>query len=374
MKRFVCSPRQEWQAIVEAQGLVFHTANDLPYWDESAFYAFKSDEVDEIERASYALNDMCLDAVEHVIANARFEEFEIPDEYQPFVVESWERDEHTIYGRFDLAVAEGLPPRLLEYNADTPTALIEAAVIQWHWFNDIHPQADQFNSIHERLIESWRSVGAHSEQPVYFAFPAESDEDFMTVTYLRETAMQAGLATESIVMHEIGWNSASGEFRDLAERPMRTVFKLYPWEWMIREPFGPMLLKAKVTWLEAPWKMLLSNKAILPVLWELYPESPYLLPASFAPLEGRHVRKPRLSREGANVALFDNDQLVTETPGDYDGPCVYQSDAALPTFDGLTPVVGSWIVNGYSCGVGIRESNGPVTQNTSRFVPHVILE
>ena len=73
---------------------------------------------------------------------------------------------------------------------------------------------------------------------------------------------------------------------------------------MIREQFSPFLLETLVHWLEAPWKMILSNKAILPILHELFPDSPYLLPASFQPIQGPHIRKPILSREGANVAMI----------------------------------------------------------------------
>ena len=51
------------------------------------------------------------------------------------------------------------PPRLLEYNADTPTALLEASVAQWFWLQDCFPTADQFNSIHERLIDALMKYG-----------------------------------------------------------------------------------------------------------------------------------------------------------------------------------------------------------------------
>ena len=39
------------------------------------------------------------------------------------------------------------PPKATRYNADTPTALYEAAVVQWYWLKDVKPEADQFNSI-----------------------------------------------------------------------------------------------------------------------------------------------------------------------------------------------------------------------------------
>jgi glutathionylspermidine synthase len=205
---------------------------------------------------------------------------------------------------------------------------------------------------------------------MYFASVAEHLEDYMTVNYLRDTAHQAGLATEFIPIEQIGWNGQF--FTDLGERPIRQIFKLYPWEWLVREEFGPHLLDGDVRWLEAPWKMLLSNKAILPVLYELFPDSPYLLEASYEPFDGSYVRKPILAREGANLRIVENGRTVLETDGQYEGPYVYQRLYPLRSFDGNHPVVGSWLVNGYACGIGIREDHSPVTKNTSRFVPHVI--
>jgi glutathionylspermidine synthase len=287
------------------------------------------------------------------------------------VAESWGRDEFTVYGRFDLAYDGRNPPRMLEYNADTPTALLEAAVIQWFWLKDVYPQADQFNSIHERLIEAWKMWKRVGVERLHFTSLAGNIEDYMTVNYLRDTAMQAGYDTHYLEVESIGWNPASGGFVDEQDRPLRQVFKLYPWEWMLREQFGPNLKTAITRWLEPPWKMILSNKAILPILYGLFPESPYLLEASFEPLDGACVRKPLYSREGANVALMENGRLLMETEGDYEAPFVYQRRYPLPQFDGNYPVIGSWMVNGYACGMGIREDASPVTQNTSRFVPHL---
>jgi glutathionylspermidine synthase len=117
--------------------------------------------------------------------------------------------------------------------------------------------------------------------------------------------------------------------------------------------------------------MLLSNKAILALLWEMFPQSPYLLPASRDPLEGDYVRKPMLAREGANVQTVAGGRVVSETEGIYPGPWVYQKLHPIPQFDGNYAILGSWMVNGYACGIGIREDPTPVTRGTSRFVPHV---
>src|SRR5580658_4875082 len=145
----------------------------------------------------------------------------------------------------------------------------------------------------------------------------DNGEDWTTAMYLEDTAQQAGLASSLFAVEEIGWNGA--QFVGPDDRPLTTAFKLYPWEWMVQEEFGKHLAVADTVWLEPPWKMLLSNKGILPVLWELYPNHPYLLASSFErPFGGDWVRKPLLGREGANVTLHQAEREI-ETGGDY-GP------------------------------------------------------
>jgi glutathionylspermidine synthase len=377
MQRRSCEPRHDWQAIVESQGFHFHTLDEhgtrIPYWDESAYYSFTSREIDLLEQASYALNGSCLKAVQRVIDDDLFDAFQIPPVFRDYIRASWEKYEHTVYGRFDFCFDGTGQPKLLEYNADTPTALLEAAVVQWYWFKDRFPTRDQFNSIHERLIEIWSILKNETKDLWYFTSLRDHLEDYMTVNYLRDTAIQAGLDTEYIAIEEIGWNSRLQAFVDMAERPMRHIFKLYPWEWMLKERFGPNLLRTRTLWLEAPWKMLLSNKAILPVLYEMFPDSPYLLKASWEPFGTMYVRKPILGREGANILIMRDGQVIAETGGIYsDNPRIYQELGSVPHFDGNYPIIGSWMVNGYACGIGIREDTNLITQNTSRFVPHII--
>src|SRR5262249_54196978 len=195
MERIAISPRPDWQQKVESVGMHYHTIDDQPYWDESAYYRFSAAEVDELEKATYALDKMCLEAVGHVIENRKFETFSIPEAFHDFVIDSWETEERTIYGRFDLAYDGQGAPKLLEYNADTPTALLEAAVVQWFWMKDCFPDGDQFNSIHEKLIEAWKGLAKENPGRVTFVSLKGNVEDFMTVNYLRDTAMQAGLVT-----------------------------------------------------------------------------------------------------------------------------------------------------------------------------------
>jgi glutathionylspermidine synthase len=372
MQRIAATPRPDWQRLVESKGMHFHTFDDGPYWNEAAYYSFTSAEIDQLEAATFALDKMALQAVQHVIDQKCFGLFHIPPAFVDYVIRSWDEDEHSIYARFDLAYDGRSPPKLLEYNADTPTALLEAAVVQWFWLKDTHPEADQFNTIHERLLEVWEILRKKLEGEVFFTSLRGNVEDYMTVNYLRDVAIQAGFDTAYIAVEDIGQSPRLRTYVDLHERPLRTVFKLYPWEWLLSDQFGRNLPFAGTRWFEPPWKMLLSNKAILPVLWELFPDSPYLLRTEFEPFDSSYVRKPITGREGANIAVVENGQTVLETKGPYgELPSVYQQWNPLPEFAGRHPVIGSWLVNGYACGIGIREDAGRITQNTSQFVPHL---
>ena len=372
MQRHVCQPRPDWRAKVESVGLTYHSHDDAPYWDESACYEFTRAEVEELERAGNELHRLCIQAAEAVIENAWWPRLGIPASAGPAVLSSWERDDFSLYGRFDLAYDGSTPPKLLEYNADTPTALVEAAVAQWFWLQDTRADADQFNSIHERLIETWKRFGLGRGR-VYFAGVKDHAEDGGTLDYLRDTCEQAGGKTKSVFIEDIGWEAKQNCFVDLDSERIGRCFKLYPWEWLWHEEFGVHLARESIQFIEPTWKMLLSNKGLLPILWEMFPDHPNLLPAyeSAAPLGGRYVRKPKLSREGSNVALVEGGVVVEETAGDYgEEGHVYQALAQLPDFGGHHPVCGVWVVDHEAAGLGIREDTRRITGNLSRVVPH----
>jgi glutathionylspermidine synthase len=375
MHRIRIDPRPSWQKRVEEHGLMFHTIKGEPYWDETAAYQLSSFEVDQLELAANTLHEMCLDLVQEVIDERMFGLFLIPNEFEEMVARSWRDDEPSLYGRFDLAYDGVGPPKLLEYNADTPTALLEASIVQWQWLKDIDERGDQFNSIHEHLIDAWKALHERDSGPIHFAAMEGIPEDFITVEYLRDTCIQAGFDTTYLDVEQIGWDRAQRAFVDRAGRSIHRLFKLYPWEWIIREDFGKNVLESSTRWIEPAWKMVLSCKSILPLLYERHPDSPYLLPASFEPIEGNYVRKPVHAREGANITVVINGQTRIATDGVYtDGPSVYQALGPMKAHDGRYPVFGTWVVNGAACGLGIREDDTLVTQNTSRFVPHQMVD
>jgi glutathionylspermidine synthase len=372
MRREERVPRVDWPAKVEALGFDFHTIEGAVYWDERACYRFSAAEIDKLEAATGELQERCIEAVTRVIERREYERFRIPESFHTLIERSWNDDEPSVYGRFDLAWDGTGEPKMLEYNADTPTALLEASVVQWYWLKDCFPGADQFNSIHEKLIARWKQMraGLPADGRVYFTCDAESAEDRGTVDYLRDTATQAELDARPIDIADIGWDGK--RFVDLEEQAIAALFKLYPWEWLVREQFGPDLLLPGMRVIEPAWKMLLSNKAILPVMWEMFPDHPNLLAASFEP--GRFatdfVKKPIYSREGANVSITAGGRTL-EAPGDYgEEGFIWQAYHALPAFDGNYTVIGSWIVGEEPAGIGIREDDTPITRDTSRFVPH----
>jgi len=390
MQRHNLIPRTNWQNTVEQQGLTFHTPESLPagsrpYWDESACYEFTSAEIDTLEAAGNQLQEMCLAAAQHVIDNQRYAELEIRAEAIPMIEWAWNEEPPALYGRFDILWNGEGPPKLLEYNADTPTSLLEASVIQWYWLKDIHPHADQFNSLHEKLIAKWKDIDSYLQKPVYFASTAYP-EDLLTVAYLRDTAEQAGIRTRQLLMEEIGWNEPRQCFVDTApiENPLKSIFKLYPWETMLDESFATQALQTyqDMRWIEPIWKMLLSNKGILPILWELYPNHELLLEAHFVTGQSNWqpdpgwIRKPMHSREGSNITLTGLDGQRIATDGPYTdrlqidqrlGPPTNFPDAAGAR---RWPVLGLWMIDQECSGMGIREDAGPVTGNLSSFVPH----
>ncbi len=367
-----------WESRLEAIGYGYHSLDGVPYWVDDYYYEISSKQADLIYKASNELWTMCLDAVEYIIKNKQYQHFSIPSFMIPHIEQSWENDEPSIYGRFDFAYdPETNALKMLEFNADTPTSLFETGIVQWHWKQHYFPQiTDQFNSIHEQLISSWQAIKPHLKGNIlHFSCSKETLEDLTNVEYLRDTAVQAGIATKLIYIDDIGWTGSN--FVDLEGESINSIFKLYPWEWMVGEEFARNIVQdvQQAQWIEPSWKMLLSNKAILPILWELFPNHPYLLASYFQkPAYLEHfVKKPLLSREGANIEMYYDREMIYATEGEYGAEgYIYQELASLHRAETGFMIIGSWMIGQESCGISFRESDMPITTDKSRFIPHII--
>lgn len=470
--------RPGWQLVNHQAGLTYNDT-ELPdgttksYWTEGAFYDFTMDEIAELEEATKALHRMVQDAVDWIVARCPRRDravrsraylssvcnvatcfmirLGIPEFAHEQIIRTWfDGDAETwthadkdldgrypqqtadfsphIYGRFDLWYAgAGSTPRLLEFNGQTPTSLIESSPVQWLWMEQTnqtrHPER-QFNAIHELLVGwgpdpgmgdpgyegAWRRNIAKLRQArpwlpekpkIFFAYETSetSGEDRMNTAYLQETAAQAGFPTELIAMSQIGHDMATDrivfkrfpEDPDYLAEPIDVIFMLYPWEWLWHEEAAKPIFrdmarpdKRGTVWIEPPYTAVWTNKGILPVLWKLFgdrPEGRYLLPAYFAderPADmTAYACKPIWGREGNNVLLVRDGEVIA---GDHRGPYgregfIYQQLCELPGFDApqgrMHPVIGSWLIDGDPAGIGIREG-GLVTDDQTNFIPHTI--
>lgn len=383
MKKVACDERPGWRSYAESVGFEFHTFDGEPYWDETGYYQFNLRQIEQdLEEPTEELHQMALSLVEDAVRDEeKLKQLAIPEQFWDFVANSWRNKAPSLYGRLDLVYDGTGPAKLLELNYDTPTSLFETGFFQWVWLEDqvmrgkVPQGADQFNSLQDQLEAAFANLPLAN--PLYFASVANSIEDKGTVMYLMDIARQAGVDSRFIELEQLG--EASGQLVDLEGYAIGGLFKLYPWEFMLQEDFASVILSSQTQWLEPGWKMLLSNKGILPLLWQKYRGHPNLLESHFEQpgqsFGAGWVRKPLFSREGANVELMlPNGEKVTE-PGPYaDSPFIRQKLQPLPKFGDSYTMIGSWVVGNSAAGIGIREDNSLITKDSSRFLPHIILD
>lgn len=389
MLRRDIAPRKHWQSLAQEYGFHFHTIKGEPYWDESAYYQFTLEQIErDIEDPTQELHEMCLHVVDEVVQSPQLlTDFCIPQAFHEAVCDAWQQRQPSLYSRLDLVYDGTGPAKLLENNADTPTSLYESGFWQWLWLEQcvdngqLPRAADQFNSLQEKLIMRFRDIAnLHQQKEMYFSCCQDSDEDRGTVQYLQDCAAQAGLDTPFIYIDDIGITETQ-RFVDLNDMPINSAFKLYPWEFMLKEEFGEIAAYSATQWVEPLWKCVLSNKALMPLLWSRFTHHPNLLPSylhkdlKYVDKSGKWVKKPIFSREGANIMIIDNNEVIAQTGGQYgDEGVIFQQFHALPKFGNHYTLIGSWLVNDMPAGISIREDNSLITQDSSRFVPHIILE
>lgn len=374
MQRLPQVERPDWRQKMESLGFGFHSIDGV-YWKEHVAYRFTAQQIDAFDDAVTELHAMCLDFVDDFVRAGDWDSLALPPHAISCIERSWLRRDPGLLGRFDFSWDGVGAPKLLEYNADTPTSLMESSLAQWSWKVDVQPTADQFNSLHEKLVSRWAWLRERSaEGVVHFAGHYEQEEDAVHLDYLLDTAIQGGWRADWMAIKDVGWDGLS--FVDGQGAPIRHLFKLYPWEWIWRDGFSLQAASDQTQWIEPPWKLLLSNKSLLVHLWNRHPGHPLLLPAAFSrddlPPGGAYARKPMFSREGGGTSLHDAQDRVLDVEQVFEEPgkWVYQAIAWLPRFEDYWTVVGGWVVGDDACGLCIREDASAITKNTSHFVPH----
>ncbi len=384
MKKISLVERPQWQHIVESEGFGFHTIDGERYWDERGYYQFSEAQISrDLEAPTREVHELCLDMVERVVASeALLTRLAIPPAFFDLVRDSWRQGHPHLYGRFDFIYDGHGPAKCIEANYDTPTSLLEAGSVQLLWLESLiasgalPAHASQFNTIAEDLVQAFSAFPAGA--PFHFSAMSGSQEDRGTTDFLRRMAAHAGIDARHIDIEDIGLQG--GRFVDLDGHWIQRLFKLHAWEHIFHEPFGKAVPGCDTQFVEPAWKSIISNKGILTLLWEQHQGHPNLLPA-FVDREPQRavpagwVRKPYFSREGANIELRTRDGEFLAEDGPYtDAPYILQEFVPLPRFGDSYTLVGSWVIGDVASGIGIREDDSLITKDTSRFLPHVVLD
>ena len=380
-------------AKLEELGFTWHTDSDGTKYVSDELVQLTQEEAEAYYEAANSIYDMYVEAAEYVIDNKLFFELGIPFNLIEMIKKSWENDVHWhIYGRFDLAGGiDGKEIKLIEFNADTPTALFETALLQWAILkhNDMDEEK-QFNNVYEaisnnfkRLITLFDDTDKFNELydgwKILFSSIEGNDEEEATTKLLQQMANDAGFVTGFEFLENVHFDD-NGIY-DADENAYEYWFKLYPWEDMATdEPeltttLTHIIQNQKAIVLNPAYTLLFQSKGMMAILHELFPDSPYLLKTSFEPLEGiKQVQKPVFGREGANTKIIETDGIInTETDGPYDNyKKVYQEFVEFPQdVHGAKYQAGVFFAY-EACGVGFRKG-GNILDNMSKFVGHVLI-
>ncbi len=366
MERILITPREHWKSEVESLGFSFHSLKNEIYWDESCCYRFDLSEIKIIENATNEIETMCLALIDNIITHQRYHELNIPEYAWPVIETSWKNWDKTKIGRLDLGYNGIDPPKLLEYNGDTPVCLLEGSLVQKQWLDQVWPNCQQFNSIQARLVENWPS---NNISQIHVAGRTEYSEILDNMNYLAKTMELKGIKTKLVHIDQIGWNGVN--LVDDKREVINNLYKYFPWEWMSEE-FYNRALQTRINIMEPAWKMMLSNKGMMVLLWEMFPEHPNLLPSYFdyKKLQGEFVKKPLSGRGGVKITIHNSDNVNAVFDESDHRIYMYQQILKPANFENNFPVIGSWIINGQASGIGMREDITPISNWDSRFVPH----
>jgi len=379
------------EAYLEELGFVWHTDSDNTSYIADELVVVSEDEAEAYAKAANELYDMFVEAGEYIVENNLFHEVGIPFNLVDLVKLSWESDIHWhLYGRFDLAGGvDGAPIKLLEFNADTPTALFESAIIQWAILKQNGLEEErQFNFIYEALLENFKRVVTLKEsveefEELYegwkflFSSIKGNAEEENTVKLLQHIATEAGFETEFGFIDEVEFDDSGIYFN---EEKFELWFKLIPWEDIaIEESDLAMLLTDIIKNQEAiifnpAYTLMFQSKAILKILWDLYPNHPLLLETSYEPLDGKkQVEKPIYGREGESVKILEADgKLIAGQIGNYDNhKMVYQEYVELPKDEKGNSYQAGVFYAYEACGLGFRRGE-LILNNMSKFVGHIV--
>ena len=368
--------------------------------DERKYFCITESAIAELKRATTELHTLFLAATDHVLKNdALFEKFNIPRVIWPRIRESWNnRRNESITGRFDFALSErGL--KVYEYNCDSASCHMETGKIQgiWGQYYDCVDGYDAGRALSERLSLAWKR--AHVDDVIHIMHDRDLEETYHAL-YMKEIIESAGIPTRVLRGTKgLSWGP-EGDVLDPDGTPIRWVWKTWSWETaldQIREEcedeekadiahltdvkrdrpprLVDVLLRKEVMVYEPLWTLIPSNKAILPVLWRICPNHPYLLRSTFELrdelIASGYVIKPIVGRGGANISIVDRkSNVIAETGGNFEEQDqIYQEIWRLPKLDDIYVQICTFSAAGAYAGAGVRADRSVVINMDSDCMP-----
>jgi glutathionylspermidine synthase len=380
---------------LESVNFSWHTHPNQDAFLKEEIVSISEKEAHAYYEAANELYDMFVEAGEYVIENDLFHELNIPFNLVEIIKASWENDVHWhLYGRFDFAGGlDGEPIKLLEFNADTPTSLIETSIAQWALLKYNHLDNEkQFNNLYNALRENFQRLVTLEEDTskfeayydgwkILFSSVRGAQEDEDTTRYLETIAKEAGFNTAFCYVDEVEFDAQEGIFYH--DEPYEFWFKLLPWEDIAIEEgelatlLTEIIANKKAIILNPAYTLMFQSKAIMKILWDLFPNHPLLLETSFEPLQGRaYVEKKAFGREGENVTIYDKDgTIIDQKEGEYDNyTSIYQEMATLNR-DEKGDYYQAGVFFAYEgCGLGFRTAKRPILEDGASFAGHLIEE
>jgi glutathionylspermidine synthase len=397
MERVSITPRIGWEAKVEGIGFSWHTPNGEPYWDESGYWKLSDTDVDTISAAVKDGYAMLIEAIDFVIKGKQLPLFGYTDAVIEMIEQSWANraNEIPLIGCFNIAY-DGTQAKILSFNADSPKALFETAMVQTNWvvsaFPTLPTSPRQFNFLAPRISSQFQKLSilnrtqTHDEgwsDSLHFTCMTPDPQAEAAAGFLQQCATLHGIQSSFVGLPDIGWQEGtedeSGFFVDKDNKEISTLVRAQtPLGMLLQDEFGESLGtlvdNGELTIMESAWTMLASNKRLLATMWDRNAYHPALLNTAVTPLPQGYAKKPYNGFDGQNITMFDGKgATLDQTEGSFaEDQFVFQELAPTAKNGDDVAVFCIWTVDGAAAGIGIRESGNPITDAAARFVPHIV--
>ncbi|KAL4485779.1 hypothetical protein ABPG72_012319 [Tetrahymena utriculariae] len=353
------------------------------YWIDGAGYRISENKFKQIIQTTHELHNMCLQATDEAIQDDDILQnvFDIPQDMIPIIRKSWQSRQPDLLARYDFLLGKEGELYFLEVNGDTPSSIIEAGPAQKIWADEF--KLLQFNNIENQIKLGFQNILQQNQKTKLLMFQNQDFEDKCTFNYLNsilEPFLQAKIECQNIEsIDECLENELN---QDGFKKSI--IWRQYPFEWLASETTrnyftNPKFYNCKSqTIIEPPWKIVMSNKAMSVLLYQMFPSNPHLIMSSLEPL-GENVlqlSKQKYAREGEYINYSDNYEFfkyfLIDSYIKYVHKPVFQKFMQSDLHKNRYITISCWVVQGKPCSVLLREDLNPIIGTGSSVVPYFI--